>query len=66
MTRPPSTRPRGHPPRQPGELANHVVAVRFSASEILRLDMEAGQRGMKVATLCHDLVMAALLERVEP
>jgi hypothetical protein len=40
--------------------------VRFSAAEILRLVMEADNRKMKVATLCHLLVMAALLERVEP
>jgi hypothetical protein len=49
-----------------GELATHAVSVRFSATEMLRLIMEADRRGMKVATLCHTLVMAALLERIEP
>lgn len=66
MPRPPSTRPRGHPPRQPGQLATHAVSVRFSAAEMVRLDMEADRRGMKVATLCHEIVMAAIPERVEP
>jgi hypothetical protein len=41
------------------------VSVRFSATEILRLEMEADRRGMKVATLCHALVMAALLPKGE-
>jgi hypothetical protein len=40
--------------------------VRFSAAEMVRLDMEADRRGMKVATLCHEIVMAAIPERVEP
>ena len=62
----PSSRPRGHPPRKVGELATHAVSVRFSAAEILRLDMEADARGMKVATLCHEILMAALPERIEP